>query len=104
MMAPLVAMRARPRVRPGAASGPRVAPAARAATTARPGATARVRPPPLGTVLHQSDLPAVDVCPVQFVQRSLHVRVRPELDHSFVGALLMGVCISYLPGLTHEIL
>lgn len=103
-MTPLVAAGTRSRVRPGAAPGPRVAPASRAAATARPGATARVRPPPLGTVLHQPDLPAVDVCAIQFVQGPLHVRVRPELNHSLVGAFLVGICIGDLSCLAHKIL
>lgn len=91
-------------MRAGAAPGPRVASASRAAVTARPGAAPGVGPPPLGAVLHQADLPAVDVGAVQFVQSPLHVRVRPELDHALVGALFVGVGISHLARLTHKIL
>lgn len=91
-------------MRPRAAPGPRVAPTSRAATTARPGATPRIRPSPLGTVFHQPDLPAIDVSAIQFVKGPLHVRVCPELDHSFVGAFLVGICVSDLSCLAHKIL
>lgn len=91
-------------MRAGAAPGPGVAPASRAMTTARPGATARVRPPPLGPILHQTDFPAVDVGAVQLVQGPLHVRVRPELDHALIGALLVGVGVGDLSGLAHKVL
>lgn len=55
-------------------------------------------------VLHQADLPAIDVRSVQFVHSALHVRVGAELDHALVGALFVGVGICDLPCLAHEVL
>ena len=69
-----------------------------------PGATARAGSSFTGSFLHKTNLPPVDVCSVQLVQRPLHVRLRAELDHSFIGALFVGVCVGHFPRLTHEVL
>lgn len=69
-----------------------------------PGTAARVGPSPAGPVLHQTNLPPIDVCTVQLVQSPLHVRVGAELNHSLVGAFLMGIRVCHLSCLTHKIL
>lgn len=69
-----------------------------------PGATARVRPTSARTVLHQANFPPVDVSTIQLVQSPLHVGIRPELNHSLIGAFLVGICIGHLSCLTHEVL
>lgn len=109
MTTSLVAAGTRPGVGSGATPGApapvaSTAPAAGAAATTGSGAAARVGPPSARSVLHQTNLSSVDVCSVQLVQSPLHVRVGPELDDSLVGAFLVGVCISHLSCLTHEVL
>lgn len=69
-----------------------------------PGAAARVRPSFARSVLHQTNLPPVNVRTVQLVNGPLHVRVGPKLNHTLVCAFLMGVCIRHLSCLTHEVL
>lgn len=69
-----------------------------------PGAAAGVRPSPAGSVLHQPNLPSIDVRTVQLIQSPLHVRVRPKLNNALVCAFLMGIGISHFPCLTHEVL
>lgn len=69
-----------------------------------PGAAARVRPSPARSVLHQTNLTPIDVCAIQLVQSSLHVRMGPKLDHSLICAFLVGICVSHLSCLAHEVL
>lgn len=69
-----------------------------------PGAAARVRPSSARSVLHQTNLPPIDVCTIQLVQSPLHVRVGPKLYHPLVCAFLVGIGISHFSCLTHEVL
>ena len=69
-----------------------------------PGPAARVGPAAAGLVLHEADLPPVDVRVVQLVNGTLHVGAGPELDHPLVGAFFVSVSIGDLAGLSHEIL
>lgn len=69
-----------------------------------PRAAARVGAPPPLLVFNQTNLPAIDVCSIQFLHSSPHVRVGAELNHALIGTLLMGICIGHLTCLSHEIL
>lgn len=82
-----------------AASGARLGTAATAAAGVRTSGT-----PGAWSVLDEPDLPAVDLRAIQLLQRPLHVRVQPELDHTLVPATLVGVGIGNLASLPHIIL
>lgn len=69
-----------------------------------PGAAARVRPSSTRLIRHQTYFPAIDIGAIQLVKGPLHVRMGAELNHSLVGAFLVGVCISHLSCLAHEVL
>lgn len=69
-----------------------------------PGAAARVGPSSARSVLHQTNLPPIDVCTIQLVQSPLHVRVGPKLYHPLICAFLVGIGISHFSCLTHEVL
>ena len=71
-----------------------------------PWPAARVRSPMAWPwlVFNQPDLPSIYLGAVQFVQGTLHVRVRSELDHSFICTFFVSICIGHLTSLPHEIL
>lgn len=71
-----------------------------------PGSTSRVRAPMACSwlIFNKPNISAIYFCAIQFIQSTLHVGVGSKFNYTLICAFFVGICISHLSCLPHEIL